>query len=124
VALNARFAKEGKKPVVLKPAPEPLEDEDLLEMLNAGLVKFVVVDDYMAEFWKQMLPGITLHPDLAVRTGGEIAWALRKNSPQLKAELDAFAKRNALKTAFGNQMLQRYLKSTKFVKSATAEAEL
>ncbi len=124
VALNARFAKEGKKPVVLKPAPEPLEDEDLLEMLNAGLVKFVVVDDYMAEFWKQMLPGITLHPDVAVRTGGEIAWALRKNSPQLKAELDAFAKRNALKTAFGNQMLQRYLRSTKFVKSATAEADL
>jgi len=33
-------------------------------------------------------------------------------------------KKNALKTAFGNQMFQRYLKNTKFVKSATSEADL
>ena len=122
--LNERFAKEGKKPVVLKAAPEVLEDEDLLEMLSSGLVKFVVVDDFMAEFWKQILPDLTLHKDLAVRTGGSIAWAIRKGSPQLKAELDAFAKKNALRTAFGNQMFQRYLQSTTFVKSATAEADL
>jgi membrane-bound lytic murein transglycosylase MltF len=122
--LNERFRAEGKKPVVLKPAPETLEDEDLLEMLNAGLVKAVVVDDFMAEFWKQMLPDLTLHPEVALRTGGQIAPAIRKGSPQLKAELDAFMKKNALKTAFGNMMFQRYLKSTKFVKSATSEADL
>jgi membrane-bound lytic murein transglycosylase MltF len=122
--LNERFGKEGKKPVVLKPAPENLEDEDLLEMLNAGLVKAVVVDDFMAEFWKLILPDLTLHPDLALRTGGQIAPAIRKGSPQLKAELDAFMKKNALRTTFGNMMFQRYLKSTKFVKGATSEADL
>jgi membrane-bound lytic murein transglycosylase MltF len=124
VALNERFKAEGKKPVVLKPAPETLEDEDLLEMLNAGLVKAVVVDDYMAEFWKQMLPAITLNKEAALRTGGQIAWAMRKESPLLKAELDTFARKNAMKTAFGNMMFQRYLKSTKFVKSAAGEADL
>jgi len=124
VALNERWKAEGKKPVVLKPAPEMLEDEDLLEMLNAGLVKIVVVDDFMAEFWKQILPAITLHKEVALRTGGQIAMAMRKGSPLLKAELDAFTRKNAMKTAFGNMMFQRYLKSTKFVKSATAEADL
>jgi membrane-bound lytic murein transglycosylase MltF len=124
VALNERFKAEGKKPVVLKPAPETLEDEDLLEMLNAGLVKAVVVDDYMAEFWKQILPAITLNKEAALRTDGQIAWAIRKGSPLLKAELDRFARKNAMKTAFGNMMFQRYLKSTKFVKNAAGEADL
>jgi membrane-bound lytic murein transglycosylase MltF len=124
VALNERFKAEGKKPVVLKPAPETLEDEDLLEMLNAGLVRAVVVDDYMAEFWKQILPAITLNKEAALRTDGQIAWAIRKGSPLLKAELDRFARKNAMKTAFGNMMFQRYLKSTKFVKNAAGEADL
>lgn len=124
VKLNQRFKGEGKKPVVLKPAPETLEDEDLLEMLNAGLVKALVVDGYMAEFWKKVLPAIVLHPDVAVRTGGLIAPAVRKGSPLLKAELDVFVKKNALRTAFGNITFQKYLQSTKFVKNATADADL
>jgi membrane-bound lytic murein transglycosylase MltF len=124
LALNDRLRAQGKPPAVLKPAPETLEDEDLLEMVNAGLVKIVVVDSYKAVFWKQMLPKLALHQDVAVRTGGQIAWAIRKDSPKLKAALDDFIRRHAVRTAFGNMMLQRYLKSTKFVKSATGDAEI
>src|SRR4029079_2544370 len=50
-------------------------------------------------------------------------WAIRKNSPQLKAELDAFVKTHGKGTQFGNMMLQKYFKSVKFVKNATSEAE-
>jgi membrane-bound lytic murein transglycosylase MltF len=124
MALNQRLKGQGKPEVVLKPAPETLEDEDLLEMVNAGLVKIVVVDNYIAEFWKQVLPALTLHPDVAVRTDGQIAMAVRKGSPKLKAALDAFVPEVARGTAFGNIAVQRYLKSTKFVKSATAEADM
>ena len=85
--LNARFKKEGKPEVKLKPAPENLEDEDLLEMLNSGLIKLLVVDNHKARFWKQVFPDLTLHEDVAVRSGGSIAWAIRDNSPKLKAEL-------------------------------------
>ena len=53
---NARLAAAGKPPVRIKPAPEVLADEDLLEMVNAGLVPMTVVDDYIAEFWKQIFP--------------------------------------------------------------------
>ena len=49
--LNARFKKESKAAIVLRPAPEDLEDEDLLEMLNAGLFGIAVVDDYKLEIW-------------------------------------------------------------------------
>jgi membrane-bound lytic murein transglycosylase MltF len=124
VGLNARLTREGKRKIVLVPAPENLEDEDLLEMLNAGLVKIVIVDSHKAAFWKQVFPALTLHPDVAVRTGGQIAWAIRKNSPQLKAELSAFAKTHGEKTTFGQITLKQYLKSTKYVKGSTAEAEM
>jgi len=122
--LNARFRREGKSPVKLRPAPENLEDEDLLEMLNAGLLKLVVVDNHKAQFWKQVFKDITLHPEAAVHTGGEIAWMFRKNSPRLKKAVDAFVKTHGAGTSFGNQVVQRYLKSTRFVKNSTSEAEL
>ena len=90
VTLNKKFAAEKKPPVTLKEAPETLEDEDLLEMLNAGLIALVVVDKHVADFWKQIFPKLTVHDDIAVRTGGEVAWAIRKGSPQLKAAAGRF----------------------------------
>ena len=48
-------------------------------MLNAGLVTIVVVDNHMADFWKQIFPSSPC-TDVAVRTGGEIAWAIRKGA--------------------------------------------
>jgi membrane-bound lytic murein transglycosylase MltF len=123
-ALNLRLGELGKPPVKVKPAPEALADEDILEMLNAGLIQFAVVDDNKAEFWAQILPEIRLHPEAALRTGSEIAWAFRKNSPQLKASLDDFAKRHGKGTAFGNQKFREYLKSAKYVQNAASQQEL
>jgi membrane-bound lytic murein transglycosylase MltF len=122
-ALNQRLAAEKKPAVVIKPAPEELEDEDLIEMVNAGLIPLIVVDKHKADFWKQVFPKINVHGDVAVRTGGDIAWAIRKGSPQLKAAIDDFVTRNAQGTAVGNTILKRYLKSAKYVKDAASEAE-
>lgn len=122
-ALNRRFAGEKKPAVILKEVPETLEDEDLIEMLNAGLIPLIVVDRHKAVFWKQVFPKITVHEEIAVRTGGDIAWAIRKNSPQLKAAVDDFIARNAAGTAAGNMILARYLKSAKYVKDAVSESE-
>ena len=92
-------------------------------MLNAGLIPLIVVDKHMADFWKQIFPKLTVHDNVAVRTGGEIAWAIRKGSPQLKAALDDFATRHKVGTATGNQLLTRYLKNVKYVKNAASEEE-
>jgi membrane-bound lytic murein transglycosylase MltF len=123
-ALNARFKQEGKPPVKLRAAPETLEDEDLLEMLNAGLLETVVVDDYKAELWAKIFPGLRLHPEAAVHRGSEFGWAIRKDSPLLKAELDRFVATHGKGTAFGNTVIKKYLKSTKFVKNATTPEEM
>lgn len=122
-ALNERFARDKKPAVILKEAPETLEDEDLIEMLNAGLIPLIVVDKHKALFWKQVFPKIVVHDEIAVRTGADIAWAIRKNSPLLKAAVDDFISRNGMQTAAGNTILKRYLKSVKYVKDATSESE-
>jgi membrane-bound lytic murein transglycosylase MltF len=124
LGLNEELKKKGKAQVILKAAPEELEDEDLLEMLNAGLVKLLVVDSHKANFWKQIFSDIQIHPNLALRSEGEVAWAIRKNSPQLKATLNGFVKTHKAGTAFGNELLRRYLKDVKYVKSATSEEEM
>ena len=122
--LNADLKKERKKPVKVRFAPEELETEDILEMVNAGLVKVTISDNHIAEFWKQILTKIVLHPDLAVRTGGEIGVMVRKNNPNLKAELNEFLARHPEGSSVRNQLLKKYLKSTKFAKSATSKEEI
>ena len=121
--LNGELAKAGKAKVKIRPAPENLEDEDILEMVNSGLVKMTVVEDYIASFWKQIFPRLTPNGGAAVRTGGEIAWMIRKDSPQLKAELDAWLAKFE-KSGQRTDILARYLQSTKWAKSATAKEDL
>ncbi|HVO09762.1 MAG TPA: transporter substrate-binding domain-containing protein [Vicinamibacteria bacterium] len=123
VALNEQLKAKGLPPVVLDEAPPNLEDDDLLEMANAGLIPMVVVDDYLADFWDKVFPDLTVHHDLALRKGANLAVAIRKNSPHLKAELNAFLARFGLGTAFGNMLEKRYLVSTSYAKRATSEAE-
>jgi membrane-bound lytic murein transglycosylase MltF len=121
--LNESLTRRGQPRVTIVPAPEVLEDDDLLEMVNAGLVTITVVDDFVADFWRQVFPNIRLHPSAALRAGGEIAIAVRKNNPKLLQAANTWIKEYGPRTAFGNQMERRYLQDTSYVTSATAEAE-
>jgi membrane-bound lytic murein transglycosylase MltF len=105
-------------------ADETFEDEDLLEMVNAGLIPMIVMDSHKAQFWKQIFDNITVHQDIAVRAGGEIAWAFRKNSPKLQAVVNDFVKGHKEGTMLGNILFKRYLKNTKYVKNSLSEKEL
>ena len=82
--LNREFEEQGKEPIELIEADEHLEDADLLEMVNAGIIGMVIVDSHKAHFWKDIFSDITVRDDIAVNTGGQIAWAIRKDSPKLE----------------------------------------
>jgi len=124
VQLNKSFKKAGKSQMKLVLADETFEDEDLLEMVNAGLIPMIVMDSHKAQFWKQIFDNITVHQDIAVRAGGAIAWAFRKNSPKLKAVVNDFVKGHKEGTMLGNILFKRYLKNTKYVKNSLSEKEL
>jgi membrane-bound lytic murein transglycosylase MltF len=120
---NAELARKGLPPVKIKPAPEVLADEDILEMVNAGLVQTTIAYDDIAEFWQQVFPNLVLNRGAAIKTDGQIAMMMRKNSPQLKAELNRFLAHYPEGSAQRNMLLQKYLKSVKYAKAATSKAE-
>ena len=122
--LNETRRASGADPVSVRPADEVLEDEDLLEMVSAGLMPATIVDSHKAAFWDQIFDYITVHSDLTASTGGEIGWAFRQDSPKLKAAIDEMAKTHRAGTLFGNILLKRYLRNTKYVRNAGFEAEM
>ena len=124
VRLNETFIKSGKSQMKMVLAEETFEDEDLLEMVNAGLIPMIVMDNHKAQFWTQIFDKIKVHTDIAVRTGGEIAWAFRKNSPQLKAVINEFVKGHKKGSLIGNMLFKRYLKNTKYVRNSLSKQEL
>ena len=117
-ALSNRFQAEGLKGITLIPADENLEDEDLLEMVNAELLPFTVVDSYKARLWIKNFPNLKLRTDLAVNTGGEIAWAVRKNSPLLLAEINACTKKFGPNSAFFGEVMRKYYGNSTIVRNA------
>jgi len=122
--LNVLFKKQGKPPVKIISADEYLEDSDLLEMVNANLIPMVIVDNHKARFWAEIFDHITLHPDIVVNAGGEIAWAIRKNSPKLKAIINKFVKGHKKGTLLGNIVFKRYLKTNKWARNTMSPKEL
>ncbi len=123
-ALNQLLKAQNQPPVQLTFVDEHLEDEDLLEMVNAGLIPAIVIDAHKAQFWEQIFDKITLHKDVVLRRGAHIGWAFRKNSPKLEAALNEFLEKNSEGSLLGNILLRRYLKETSFVKNSLSSPEL
>jgi membrane-bound lytic murein transglycosylase MltF len=122
--LSREFQKAGRPPILVKAADPNLTDEDLLEMVNAGLIPATVTINARAEFWVQVLPRLMLHPNMVLKEEGQLAFATRKDSPQLKQLLDEFVRSHQMGTSFGNTLLRRYLQNTKWVKDATSTEEM
>ena len=121
--LNEQLKKRGKAAVVFNDAPDVLEDDDVLEMVNAGLAPITVVDDYLAEFWSQVFTNIKVHRDIPVRSGGSLAVAVRKENSRLRDEVNKWIRKHGKGDAFRNTIERRYLQSLKYAKNAAAEAE-
>jgi len=122
--LNSQLAAAGKKPVEIVLAEENLEDEDILEMVNAGLVDATVVDSYVADFWKEIFTNIRPQPAIALRSNAQVAWGIRKNSPELKQVLDAFVEKHKIGTMTGNMLFKRYLQNTRWARGATKAEDM
>ena len=118
--LNAERLTKGKKPIPVIEADENLEDYDLLDMLNAGVIKAIVVDRHKMEFWQQVFDNIKVHRDLSLHSGNQIAWAIRKNSPGLMKSITAFANTVRKGSLLGNIVMKRYFGNTRWFDNSLA----
>jgi membrane-bound lytic murein transglycosylase MltF len=117
-ALNEERAGAGQAPLTVIATDEILNTEDLVEMVNAGLLPATVADEGVADFLARIFDNIVVHNDLVISGPNSIAWAFRKDSPQLAAAVNEFAAQARKGTKTGNIILQKYLKSTKWAEKA------
>jgi membrane-bound lytic murein transglycosylase MltF len=121
--LNGRFKEEGKPAAQLVLVPDALEDEDMMEMLSAGLLEVIVVDDWKAKMWAQILPKIKVNEQAVVREAGKYGWAIRKGSPKLEAEILDFYKDYIKKQGIAAYRLKQYMSRVKHIRNPTEIAE-
>jgi membrane-bound lytic murein transglycosylase MltF len=121
--LNGRFKKEGKAAAKLLLVPDALEDEDMMEMLNAGLLGVIVVDDWKAKMWAPVLPKIKVNQQVVVRESGKTGWAIRKGSPKLEAEILDFMQNYLQKQSVVAVRLKKYMSRVKQMKDPTGTSE-
>src|SRR5262249_1526074 len=116
-AIKEQGKQSGKEQIKLEAADENLQDEDLLEMVSSGLLPWVVVDRHKAVAWSGLLKGLKVREDITINDGGELAWAIRKDSPLLAKELNEFVVGHRLGTEFGNDLKQRYVTNAKAIRN-------
>lgn len=121
--VNKVLSGAGKSKIKIVEANDNLEDEDLLEMVNAGLIPGMVIDSHKGQFWARIFKNIKLHTDIKFRENSHIAWAIRKDCPEFKMILNRFVKDNKKGTLMGNMIFNRYLKNIKYVKNNLADKD-
>jgi membrane-bound lytic murein transglycosylase MltF len=121
---NQKFKQAGKPEILVKESDPNLTEEDLLEMINAGVIQATVAFDYRADLWSTVLPNIVIDRNFALMNVNNVAWAMRKNSPKLTALMDDFLKTHRQGTVFGRVMFNKYLTNKKFIKDATSQPEI
>jgi hypothetical protein len=83
--VNESFHKAGKTPILIKAADKNLTDDDLVQMVNAGLIPATVTTKERADLWSKVLDHIKPHPELVIAGGQQLAWVMRKNNPATEA---------------------------------------
>jgi membrane-bound lytic murein transglycosylase MltF len=122
--VNAAITKSGKAPILIRAADKNLSNDDLIQMVNAGLIPATVTGSVRALLWSRVLHGIRPHPELAIASGAQLAWVMRKNNPRLKQLVDEFVRSHAMGTSFGDTLFWRYWENTKWVTNSTAKQEM
>ena len=70
-----------------------------------------------------MFTDLTVHADVVLRSGGELAVAVRKENPRLLELVNTWIRKHGKGDPFRNTIERRYLDDVKYAKSAASEAE-
>jgi membrane-bound lytic murein transglycosylase MltF len=92
--------------------------------MATAVANTVVVDDWKARMWAQVLPKIKVNDGAVVRQGGRLGWAVRKNSPKLSAELNDFYTSFVKKQGLYEARVKSYYRRVKQINDATGGSEM
>ncbi len=122
-SLNKKLKKLKLPPIIIKTADEYIVTEDILELVNAGVIDITVADHHIASAWSQVLPNIVIRKELKINSDGKIAWAVRKENPELLSNLNAFIQKNKKGSLLGNMLFKRYYQNSKWINNPISQKE-
>ena len=112
------------RPSTIKAADKNLSDDDLIQMVHAGLLPATVTTTQRAGLWSKVFDNLQVQSAVPIATNVDMAMVMRQNNPQLKALLDEYISTHAAGTSFGNTLIRRYLQSTKWVTNSTSQEDM
>ncbi len=121
--ISEAFPRRGLKPPVIRTIGTRLATEDILEMVNAGIVDLTVADRHLVESWAKVMPNLVIRTDLTISSGGTLAVAVRTGNPQLLESLNRFIRSNKKGTLLGNMLFTRYFNKSRWLKDPSAAIE-
>jgi membrane-bound lytic murein transglycosylase MltF len=110
--INQQLTRQEIEPIYVRFIEETLQDFELIEMINQGYIETTVLDSHKAKFWIKTMDNIQINEHLPLRTEGEIAWAMRKDSPNFKKLVNQYVRTARSGTLLGNVIYQKYLDKT------------
>jgi membrane-bound lytic murein transglycosylase MltF len=123
--LNAEREKQGKPLFDIRLVDGRLDDYDLIEMVEIGLIPATIASDFKARFWQTAYPSIVIREDLKLTEDGFIGWAVRSKNPRLLRALNGFSRKIRKGTLIGNVVLKKYASSAEWIENLnTAKARL
>jgi membrane-bound lytic murein transglycosylase MltF len=120
-ALGRRLRAQGREPIDIVEADPHLLTEDLLELVNAGVLDLTVADDFRARLWARVLPALVVRDDLVVHRGGHVGWAVRPDNPKLLEATNDFLRSVRKGTLVGNVLFKRYYDDTRWLENPISE---
>ncbi len=122
--VSAELKKSGKPPIDVRAADKNLADDDLIQMVHAGLLPATVTITERAALWSKVFNDLKIYPNAPIATNISLGFVMRKDNPQLKQLVDEYVATHAVGTSFGNTLLRRYLQNTKWVTNATSQKDM
>ncbi len=116
-AINRLFKRNKLKAIKIIEGDSKLLSEDILELVNAGVVDYTIVDDYKAHLWAKLFTELRIDKHIRASEGQNLGWAVRQNNPKLQKNLQAFVDQQVKQgSLLGNTLLNRYFEHTAWVK--------
>lgn len=121
--INSRLLIKNLPPLQMIETNTILSSEDILELINTGIIELSIAESHISHIWAETLPDITIHelPEISAHT--PIAWMVRKNNPELKASLNRFLLKRRRGSHFGNIYYRQYFKQTKWINHPLAPTD-
>ncbi|WP_114639055.1 transglycosylase SLT domain-containing protein [Polynucleobacter necessarius] len=107
-ALNKNLRHEGKNPVEIISPVGKLDPEDLLQMVDSGLIPFVIISDWRVLLWKPIYKNLVIYEDIFSKDSGWIGRGVHSSNQDLNDVITNFVESSEFDEALKSYREEEY----------------